>query len=108
MGSTITVGAPEPVEISGDKEERVVRIQWTDGVVTHYRMSGLRGWCPCAQCQGHSGRRGFVEVDDPVLSTVEGVGRYAVRFIWVDGHSTGMYSYSYLRELAEVPECKLR
>jgi DUF971 family protein len=71
-------------------------------------MSGLRGWCPCAQCQGHSGRRGFVEVDDPVLSTVEGVGRYAVRFIWVDGHSTGMYSYPYLRELADLPECKVR
>jgi ATP-binding protein involved in chromosome partitioning len=101
-------GAPEPVDISGDKDNRVVRIQWSDGVVTHYRMSGLRGWCPCAQCQGHSGRRGFVEIDDPVLSTVEGVGRYAVRFIWVDGHSTGMYSYSYLRELADLPECKLR
>jgi ATP-binding protein involved in chromosome partitioning len=101
-------GAPEPVDISGDADNRVVRIHWSDGVVTHYRMAGLRGWCPCAQCQGHSGRRGFVEVDDPVLGTVEGVGRYAVRFIWADGHSTGMYSYAYLREIADLPECKLR
>jgi len=101
-------GAPEPVDISGDDDHRVVRIHWSDGVVTNYRMSGLRGWCPCAQCQGHSGRRGFVEVDDPLLSSVEGVGRYAVRFIWADGHSSGMYSYAYLREIADFPECKLR
>jgi ATP-binding protein involved in chromosome partitioning len=98
---------PEPVEISGDKDNRVVRIRWSDGVVNEYTMSGLRGWCPCAQCQGHSGRRGFVSVEDPVLQDVEGVGRYAVRMIWADGHSTGMYSYGYLRELATAPECRL-
>ena len=68
-------------------------------------MRGLRGWCPCAQCQGHSGERRFVPTKDPRVTAAEGVGRYAVRFIWDDGHATGMYSYPYLREIAEFPEC---
>ncbi len=98
--------APEPVEVSGDKATRVVRIRWSDGVVNDYAMTGLRGWCPCAECQGHSGRRDFVKVEGAELASVEGVGRYAVRFLWSDGHGTGIYSYTYLRELAKAPECK--
>jgi ATP-binding protein involved in chromosome partitioning len=98
--------APEPVEIAGDKEHGTVRIRWSDGVSTEYDMVGLRGWCPCAGCQGHEGKRNFIPVTEAQLVGVEGVGRYAVRLIWADGHETGMYPYDYLRELAEVPECK--
>jgi ATP-binding protein involved in chromosome partitioning len=98
---------PEPVEISHEPDARIVRITWSDGRSTQYGMRGLRGWCPCAECQGHSGERRFVTVADPRLEAVEGVGRYAVRFLWRDGHQTGMYSYAYLRELADYPECRL-
>ncbi len=87
--------APEPVEVSGDKERGVVRIRWSDGLLTDYSMKGLRGWCPCAECQGHGGQRNFVEVEGAELAGVEGVGRYAVRFLWSDGHGTGIYSYTY-------------
>jgi DUF971 family protein len=84
-----------------------VRIEWSDGVTTRYTMRGLRGWCPCAECQGHSGERRFVNTVDPRLAAIEGVGRYAVRFVWEDGHQTGMYPYAYLRELADDPECRV-
>ncbi len=98
---------PEPIEIAHDRERRTVRVTWSDGVTTEYTMKGLRGWCPCAQCQGHSGERNYVDAGDPLLEAVEGVGRYAVRLIWSDGHRTGMYSYGYLRELADFPECRV-
>jgi len=98
--------APEPIEFSRDVERNVVIVRWTDGATTEYTLKGLRGWCPCAECQGHSGSRNFVEVDDPVLAGVEGVGRYAIRFLWKDGHQTGMYSYAWLREIADFPECR--
>jgi ATP-binding protein involved in chromosome partitioning len=99
---------PEPVEITHDRENRIVRVAWSDGSTTEYTMKGLRGWCPCAECQGHSGERRFVDVRDPRLEAVEGVGRYAVRFLWEGGHQTGMYSYPYLREIADYPECRVR
>jgi ATP-binding protein involved in chromosome partitioning len=99
--------APEPVEIAQEKEREVVRIKWSDGANTEYTMAGLRGWCPCAGCQGHSGERRFVVASGTVrLQRVEAVGNYAIRFCWGDGHETGMYSYQYLRELAETDECK--
>ncbi len=97
---------PEPLEIAHDKERDLVRIRWTDGGMTYYQRRGLRGWCPCAQCQGHGGQRNFVDIDDPRLSGVESVGRYAIRFMWEDGHSTGIYPYGYLLEIAEFPECR--
>jgi DUF971 family protein len=33
------------------------------------------------------------------------VGRYAISFGWSDGHSTGIYPYSYLLEMCECAEC---
>jgi DUF971 family protein len=99
-------GTAEPVEIAHDKDRDLIRIRWSDGATTYYTREGLRGWCPCAACQGHGGERNFVAVDDPKLSGVEGVGRYAIRFMWEDGHSTGMYPYSYLLEIADFPECR--
>ncbi len=98
--------APEPVEIAQEKEREVVRIKWSDGLLTEYALSGLRGWCPCAGCQGHGGERRFVPSGNPRLQRVEAVGNYAIRFCWADAHDTGMYSFDYLRELAEMDECK--
>ncbi|MFT5041395.1 MAG: DUF971 family protein, partial [Hyphomicrobiaceae bacterium] len=97
---------PEPSEIIHDEAAGRVRIRWSDDKETNYSLAGLRGWCPCAQCQGHGGQINFVPTQDAALASFEGVGRYAVRFVWADGHGTGMYSYTWLREIAEFEECK--
>jgi len=98
---------PEPTKVEHDSASARVKISWSDGVETSYSLSGLRGWCPCAQCQGHSGAIAFAQPEGEVgLDSFEGVGRYAVRFLWKDGHSTGMYSYAWLREIADSPECR--
>jgi DUF971 family protein len=39
-------------------------------------------------------------VDPDVYPTaIHYVGRYALQFMWSDGHSTGIYTFEYLREL---------
>jgi DUF971 family protein len=35
------------------------------------------------------------------------VGRYALQFNWADGHSSGIYSWEYLRRMCQCAECKL-
>ena len=40
------------------------------------------------------------------LAGVEPVGRYGMRLRWGDGHDTGIYTYDYLRELADAPEVR--
>ena len=106
VGGEGTPALPEPRSVEQEQGSGLLRIDWNDGETTVYRLRGLRGWCPCAMCQGHGGGRNFVDVPEPVLSSFEGVGRYGLRLLWADGHSTGMYSYGYLRELATYPECR--
>jgi DUF971 family protein len=36
------------------------------------------------------------------LSSIEGVGNYAVRPTWADGHDTGLYTLRTLRGLSEA------
>ncbi len=81
-----------------------MQVTWSDGHVSRYPWSYLRGWCPCAQCQGHSGVRRFRKVTQVRLEHVSVVGRYALSLRWGDGHETGIYTYTYLRELC--PCCR--
>jgi DUF971 family protein len=92
---------PTPRLIVPIEEDSVLRILWNDDQLSRYPFAYLRGWCPCAACQGHGAERHFVEVDNPRLASVNMVGNYALNPKWTDGHETGIYSFEYLRELGE-------
>ena len=97
---------PRPTEVHHVRDEHLVRITWADGHTGDYAYDYLRGWCPCALCQGHGNERRFVRSVDPRLRSIEQVGNYALNFTWADGHETGIYSYAYLRELCSCAECQ--
>ncbi|MBI2229420.1 MAG: DUF971 domain-containing protein, partial [Deltaproteobacteria bacterium] len=42
-----------PTEINHAKAKGTIRITWNDGHVGEYEQEYLRGYCPCALCQGH-------------------------------------------------------
>lgn len=92
---------PTPVLLTPLPEERLLRVLWDDDALCDYPFSHLRGWCPCAVCQGHGGERRFVEVEDPQLVSIDMVGNYAVNPTWADGHETGIYTFDYLRSLGD-------
>jgi DUF971 family protein len=94
-----------PTEINHIKAEGVVRILWDDGHAGVYPEPYLRGYCPCALCQGHGASRKFHSVPDAKLIDIRPIGNYAIEFHWRDGHSTGIYTYDYLRSLCPCPEC---
>ena len=96
--------ALHPVEIRRLADARVLRIEWSDGHVSEYPFAYLRGWCPCAGCQGHGGEKRFVHGNGD-LEKVGVVGRYALAPVWGDGHETGIYSYAYLRQLCPCAVC---
>ena len=90
-------------------------IEWKDGHVSEYPYHYLRTMCPCAECSviRHDGRDihgifGPQGDGDPTKIVVpydirpidvQLVGRYALQFTWSDGHSTGIYSFTTLREI---------
>ena len=91
---------PVPRLIVPIEEEQLLRILWDDDYLSDYPLRYLRGWCPCAACQGHGTERHFVKVENPRLTSLSMVGHYALNPRWTDGHETGIYSFEYLRELS--------
>ena len=95
---------PRPLAIEKAEENRL-RILWDDGATTEYDTADLRRACPCASCVDEwNGERTLdpASVPDSVRPVrIEPVGRYAIRIVWDDGHDTGIYSFAYLRGLAE-------
>jgi DUF971 family protein len=97
-----------------------VDIEWTDGHQSSYTFPFLRNACPCAMCNEErekSGRLpgeaiapkpGELPMFKPAAKpeSAEGVGKYAVRFKWNDGHELGIYSWQWLRQICPCPTCK--
>ncbi|OGQ91835.1 MAG: hypothetical protein A2289_11645 [Deltaproteobacteria bacterium RIFOXYA12_FULL_58_15] len=100
-----------PVEVETRSTEKRLRVTWDDGHESSYDWRYLRGYCPCAHCQGHTGRWDFVAVDAPTITGIEEVGNYALKIIWDDGgghrHSTGIYSFDNLRTLCTCDSCRV-
>jgi DUF971 family protein len=93
----------------------MLAIEWDDGHQSEYPLAGLRAACPCAQCKGgheHMGDAGSPEMlQQPLppgavgeLAGLEQVGSYALQPVWKDGHSYGIYSWDYLRQLCPCGE----
>lgn len=98
-------GAGEPILLTEARrlpEDKRLRLTWADGYSAELPYDTLRGYCPCAACQGHgAGEVTFRPPKQPVtLTTIEPVGLYALSFLWSDGHATGIYRFDFLRSLA--------
>jgi len=98
---------PVPKAIRSPRGARVTEIDWADGHAGVYPHETLRGYCPCAGCQGHSGEIKFIphEGTDLDIDEIEPVGNYAIQITWFDGHASGIYSYDYLRSLCRCAAC---
>ena len=99
-----------PIELRAPEQARRMEIVWSDDTTTAYRHAILRGFCPCAHCQGHHGPVRWVEGAEDLnleLTGIEPLGNYALQFTWGDGHGTGIYTFAFLRELAEAGESEV-
>jgi DUF971 family protein len=91
----------EPVELRAPIGADTTEIRWSDGTVTTLANELLRGYCPCAGCQGHSGTIVFRPGGNCEIEGIVEVGNYAISFRWGDGHDSGIYTWDYLRRLGE-------
>ena len=97
----------EPTDIQQIGNE--LAIHWNDGTESYFDLELLRRACPCAACGGEPDVLGNVLRPHVTyteksfqLSGFDLVGGYALQPRWQDGHSTGIYSFTYLRRLGQA------
>lgn len=101
----MTDASLSPLELRAPRGADTLEIDWADGHRSRYPNELLRGYCPCAGCQGHSGTIKFIPGANAVIETIEEVGNYGLTFGWGDGHNSGIYDYRYLRSLCACDRC---
>jgi DUF971 family protein len=109
---------PEKVRVQLS-EGKGVEIDWVDGHKSAWSFAWLRDACPCATCVEERKTEGRkpgqpkakaaavlpMYTPPPKPASVHAVGRYAIQFNWLDGHSGGIYSWEYLRRVCQCREC---
>lgn len=96
-----------PTGIRAPHGADITHIDWADGHEGVYPNDVLRGFCPCAKCQGHGGNITFQPGGSSELRDLETVGTYALKLVWGDGHDTGIYTFQYLRDLCRCYTCRV-
>jgi len=96
----------EPLDIHVDNDTHVVVAQWADGHESRLPIERLRGYCPCAECQGHGGDIHWIDNSAEGITEAEPVGRYAIRFTFNDSHATGIFRWMHLRKLDPSEEAR--
>lgn len=96
------VNSPRPTGIVAPHGAKIFEISWDDGKTHRIENEILRGFCPCAGCQGHSGTIVFQPGKNHDLRVIKQVGNYALSLAWGDQHDTGIFSFDYLRRLGEL------
>ena len=97
---------PTDIQTIGDE----LAIKWDDGAESFLKLDLLRRACPCAGCKGETDIMGnlYIGPEKPLtaqavqLVRIANVGGYAIQPVWGDGHSTGLYSFEYLRRVADA------
>ena len=93
--------APWTTEIRLHKDKKALTVAFDSGETFALAAEYLRVRSPSAEVQGHAPEeRKTVPAKAHVqILEVLPVGNYAVRLVFDDLHSTGIYSWDYLREL---------
>jgi len=90
-----------PTELRLAKDRKVLTVAFEGGDSFALPAEYLRVKSPSAEVQGHSPdeRKTVPGKRNVLLLEVQPVGNYAVRLVFDDLHSTGIFSWDYLLEL---------
>jgi DUF971 family protein len=95
--------SPWPTELRLHKDRKTLTVAFEDGERFELAAEYLRVRSPSAEVQGHSPseRRTVAGKQEVQILELLPVGNYAVRLVFDDTHSTGIFSWDYLFELGQ-------
>lgn len=93
---------PEKIKILKNK---YLWIKWNDDKESKISLQKMRTMCPCATCLAERDNQSTNYIplllsSQITVSGIEAVGSYAIQINWQDGHNTGIYEYTFLKNLA--------
>ncbi len=94
-----TIDAPEEIRVL--KSSRALRVAFSDEETYTLPFEYLRVYSPSAEVRGHGPGQEVLQMnkEDVGITAIEPVGHYAIRIIFSDKHSTGLYTWAFLRDL---------
>lgn len=98
----------DPDSVDASREDGVV-IVWSDGHESTWTLEEVRLACRCAHCNDarDAGRPAWRPNPQQPLDVVDArlQGSYGISFHWSDGHQTGIYRWTDLRDMCGCTEC---
>jgi DUF971 family protein len=93
--------SPWPTEVKLHKDKKTLSLRFENGEVYEFPAEFLRVHSPSAEVQGHSPdeRKTIGGKRDVAVIEINPVGNYAVRLVFDDLHSTGIFSWDYFLKL---------
>ena len=88
------------------EREKGITTTFADGHVATFALSELRLGCPCATCRDLRDREtppwpGTGSPATLLISDARFHGAWGINITWNDGHSTGIYTFEFLRQWSE-------
>ena len=92
---------PWPTELRLSKDKKMLTVAFEGGERFALPAEYLRVKSPSAEVQGHSPdeRKTVPGKRNVMILEVQPVGNYAIRLVFDDMHSTGIFSWDYLLDL---------
>jgi len=97
-----------PTAVRSMRKDARLEIDWDDSHQSSYSHEQLRIECPCADCRGHTPDQAKVisGKENVHITQIEMAGNYAIRIEFDDGHGTGLYTFTQLRdEMCQCSDC---
>lgn len=93
---------PIPTEITLHQKSRRLELAYEDGQRYQLDFEYLRVFTPSAEARGHGPGQETLQTGkrNVLIERIEPVGTYALRFVYSDGHDSGLYSWDLLHNLA--------
>jgi DUF971 family protein len=100
--SGLTPETPVPTGVVVHAQSRVLELQYADGTSYRLPFELMRVYSPSAEVAGHGPGQETLQTGkrDVTIVSVEPVGTYALQPTFSDGHSTGIYSWDLLYDMA--------
>lgn len=103
-----TGDAAWPLRLIGRRSKRELYLEFDSGEKGTIEAELLRVLSPSAEVKGHGAGPGILVTgkQNVTIQNLEPVGNYAVRIIFDDGHSTGLYTWDLLLDILRTKPAK--